>query len=54
MFIAFEFSGLPQEPSGRWSASRNLTPRSIDAEISSGFGGVIGAGFGPSVASGEM
>src|SRR5262245_8886646 len=53
MFIDFVFSGLPQEPSGRWSASRYFTPRSIAAVTSSGFGGVIRAGFGPSVACGE-
>src|SRR4051812_12458691 len=53
MFMLFECSGLPQEPSGRWSARRNLMPRLIADLISSGFGGVIGSGLGPWVASGE-
>src|SRR4051812_9299206 len=48
------FSGPPQEPSFRWSASRNFTPRLMAVDISSGLGGVIGAGLGPSVASGEL
>src|ERR1700712_3088993 len=54
MFRLLVCSGLPQEPSERWSASRNLMPRSIEEVISSGFGGVIGLGLGPWVASGEM
>src|SRR5215212_8201188 len=47
-------SGLPQEPSGRCSVRRNLMPRLIADLISSGFGGVMGSGLGPLVASGEM
>src|SRR3954470_10410933 len=53
MFILFECSGLPQEPSDRWSARRNLMPRLIADLISSGFGGVMGSGLGPWVARGE-
>src|SRR3954469_7074356 len=54
MFRPLVFSGPPQEPSFRWSARRNFTPRLMAVVISSGLGGVIGAGLGPSVASGEM
>src|SRR4051812_49346778 len=53
MFKPFVCSGLPQDPSGRWSARRNLMPRLMADLISSGFGGVIGLGLGPWVASGE-
>src|SRR3954471_11180549 len=53
MFMLLLCSGPPQQPSGCWSARRNLMPRSLADLISSGFGGVMGAGLGPSVASGE-
>src|SRR4051794_26581886 len=53
MLSPLVFSGPPQEPSFLWSARRNFTPRLMAVVISSGLGGVIGAGLGPSVASGE-
>ena len=50
----FVRSGLPQDPSGRWSCSRNLIPRWMALAICSAVGGVTGAGLGPLVASGEI